>query len=287
VVVPYAVALAAAVPPCSVRLRRDLGQVLRAIMAHALLHREHRDFDDRGRIVANLDHDYAVVRDLMHDLLQETAEVKIKETTLETIAAVNEVTIDMAPDDGATRQAVARALKIDRSSAHRRLRVAQDDGYVVNLEVRKGRAARYRTTDQKVEAETMLPTPEALANTLPANPLETTAHLHTLPKDSDIPASYGVHDGVHTPSETVHRATAVQPLCNPDCTPQSLENTKKSEGVCRVAQGSEGMGEKKRCQSSTTWKTPSPLPSSATEISRNARQSRRSTGSSTPRCPSS
>ena len=153
----------ATVPPRAVRLRRDVGQVLRAIKVHALLHRQHRNLDERGRIVANVDHDYAVVRDLMHGLLQETSEAKIKETTLETITAVTQATVGMGSEDGATCQVVARILKLDKSAALRRLRVAQDDGFVVNLETRKGRPGRYRTTDQKVEAETMLPTPEALA----------------------------------------------------------------------------------------------------------------------------
>jgi hypothetical protein len=243
VVVPYAVALAAAVPPRSVRLRRDLGQVLRAIMAHALLHRDHRDRDERGRIVANLDHDYAVVRDLMHGLLQETSEVKIKETTLETITAVNEVTIDMSPEDGATCQAVARVLKLDRSAAHRRLRVAQDDGYVVNLETRRGRAGRYRTTDQKVESETMLPSPETLGPSHLNHP-ETAATLQPLPKDSNIQASYRLHGGLQPAQASSQPATAEQPGCNPDCNRQDAENTKEIEGGCRVAQDSEGMGGK-------------------------------------------
>ena len=42
VLVPFANALALEIPPASVRLRRDFGQILRAIKAHALLHRQHR-----------------------------------------------------------------------------------------------------------------------------------------------------------------------------------------------------------------------------------------------------
>ncbi len=240
VVVPFAVALAAAVPPRSVRLRRDLGQVLRAIMAHALLHRDHRDRDERGRIVANLD-DYAVVRDLMHGLLQETSEVKIKETTVETITAVTQATVGMGSEDGATGQAVAKVLKLDRSAALRRLRVAQDDGFVVNLETRRGRAGRYRTTDQKVEAETMLPTPETLTSSHLNHP-ETAATLQPQSKDSNIQASYGLHDGLQPVPASSQPATVEQPGCNPDCNRQNVENTKENEGGCRVAQDSEGMG---------------------------------------------
>ncbi len=35
-------------------------------------------------------------------------------------------------------------------------------------------------------------------------------------------------------------ATAEQPDCNPDCNRQDAENTKESEGGCKVAQDSEG-----------------------------------------------
>jgi len=36
--VPFWEALAEAIPPASVRLRRDIGQVIRCVKAHALLH---------------------------------------------------------------------------------------------------------------------------------------------------------------------------------------------------------------------------------------------------------
>ena len=49
VVVPFADVLSDLIPAASVRLRRDFGQMLRAVKAHALLHRQHRDRDERGR----------------------------------------------------------------------------------------------------------------------------------------------------------------------------------------------------------------------------------------------
>ena len=42
VVVPFAEVMTDLIPPAAVRLRRDVGQVIRAIKAHALLHREQR-----------------------------------------------------------------------------------------------------------------------------------------------------------------------------------------------------------------------------------------------------
>src|SRR5262249_54895847 len=50
--VPFAQSLAELIPPVAVRLRRDFGQVLSLVKAHTLLHRELRDRDERGRILA-------------------------------------------------------------------------------------------------------------------------------------------------------------------------------------------------------------------------------------------
>ena len=172
VVVPYAIPLAAAIPPRAVRLRRDLGQVIRAIKAHALLHREHRERDEYGAIVADIDHDYAVVRDLMHDLLAEASEVKIKDTIIEAIEVVSKLTTNLAPDDGTTAKAVGQLLKLDKSTASRRLRNAEDGGFIINLETRKGRPGRYRTTNESIDVEQMLPTPEALKNSSFMDPLQ-------------------------------------------------------------------------------------------------------------------
>ena len=90
----------------------------------------------------------------------------------------------------------------------------------------------------------MLPTPEALANTPPASPLETTATLQPQPKDSDILASYRLHDGLQPVPASSQPATAVQRDCNPSCNRQDSENTNENEGGCRVAQDSEGMSRK-------------------------------------------
>ena len=53
VYIPFAPELAKLIPPKAVRVRRDFAQVLAAIKAHALLHREHRA-RDRGEIVATI-----------------------------------------------------------------------------------------------------------------------------------------------------------------------------------------------------------------------------------------
>ena len=49
-----------------------------------------------------------------------------------------------------------------------------------------------------------------------------------------------MHGGLQTVPADSQPATAVQPVCNPDCNRQDPENIKESDGVCRVAQDSEG-----------------------------------------------
>jgi hypothetical protein len=162
VVVPFAKDLARFTPPRAVRLRRDFGQVLRAIKAHALLHRNHRERDDRGHIVADIDHDYRAVRGLMEGLLAEISGVKMSDTVAETIEAVRVLTKDLPEDQGVTAVAVGRHLKLDKSAAGRRLSKAVGDGLVVNLESRKYQAGRFRLTGETIETSSMMPAPEAL-----------------------------------------------------------------------------------------------------------------------------
>jgi hypothetical protein len=77
VVVPFAAEMVALIPPVAARLRRDVGQVIRAIKAHALLHREQRGRDDAGQIVADIEQDYTTVRELLNSILAEGSGVAV------------------------------------------------------------------------------------------------------------------------------------------------------------------------------------------------------------------
>jgi hypothetical protein len=138
VVVPFAEQLIELIPPAAVRLRRDVGQVIRAIKAHALLHREQRDRDDAGQIVADIEQDYETVGHLLEPILAEGSGVAVNPAMTETVAAVNEATANLIETEGASAQDIARILKLDKSAAWRRLSAARLEGLVVNLEMRKG-----------------------------------------------------------------------------------------------------------------------------------------------------
>jgi hypothetical protein len=160
VTIPYAKTLAKQVPPLAVRLRRDFGAVLSLIRSHALLHRASRQRDQRGRIVADLE-DYAVVRELVADLISEGVEASVPVVVRETVVVVDRLNEDA--DGPVTGAQVGRELKLDKSATDRRLKMAEDAGYIKNLEEHKGRPARWVLGDPMPEDEEILPTPEKLA----------------------------------------------------------------------------------------------------------------------------
>jgi hypothetical protein len=158
VAVPFARSLAELIPPVAVRLRRDFGALLSLVRAHALLHRATRERDAQGRIVATVD-DYATVRGLVANTIAAGVEATVSPTVRETVETV----AGLVADEGIQARAVAQHLKIDKSNATRRLKVAADDGYLVNLEDRRGKPARWVLGDPLPADVPLLPTPADLA----------------------------------------------------------------------------------------------------------------------------
>jgi hypothetical protein len=142
-----------------VRLRRDFGAVLNLICAHAVLHQASRPRDSKGRIIGTRG-DYAAVYDLVIDIIAQGVQATVSATIRETVAAVKE--LDDATDLGIKVTAIAGVLGIDKSSALRRVRVAIEDGYLTNLEERKGRPARITLGDPLPVERAVLPHPDAL-----------------------------------------------------------------------------------------------------------------------------
>lgn len=156
VVIPFGEALALAIPPRAVRLRRDFAQILTLISAHALLHQASRQRDDHGRVVAIVE-DYAAVRALVVDLVAEGIEVGVPVRVRETVEAVralrgHEVTVT----------AVAAKLGLDKSSASRRVSECVERGLLRNLEPRRGMPTRLALGDALPSQISVLPTTEDL-----------------------------------------------------------------------------------------------------------------------------
>lgn len=168
VVIPFAAPLAELVPDTAVRLRRDFGLVLNLISAHAVLHQASRPRDADGRVVAIL-RDYAAVRELVADRLSEGVEATVPATVRETVGTVATlIALQHAEEEEdvatVTVSTIAKALKVDKSSASRRVKVAVDLEYLRNLETRRGRPARIGTGDPMPEDGKVLPTVEELAD---------------------------------------------------------------------------------------------------------------------------
>ena len=129
-----------------------------------------------GQIVADIERDYSAIRDLMNPILAEGSGVKVKKAMLETIKAVEQATAGLNDEaEGASAQEIAKALRLDKSAAWRRLSAARNDGFVVNLEQRRGMPGKYRSVRTKIEPEIdILPSPEQLTQThlsqTPQNP---------------------------------------------------------------------------------------------------------------------
>jgi hypothetical protein len=158
---PFATALAAAIPPVAVRLRRDFATLLALIRAHAVLHQVNRAKTSDGRIVATLA-DYAAVRRLVVDLLDVAVSQTVAATTRQTVDAVEA----LAPTHpaGVSLAALAKSLKLDKSTVQRRVSVAVADGYLVNQETAKGKPARLVVGDPLPDQVPLLPEPAALVD---------------------------------------------------------------------------------------------------------------------------
>ena len=161
VTVPFARPLAKLIPPVAVRLRRDFKLLLTLIRAHALLHRETRARDSHGRIVATAA-DYAAIRGLVAKLFAEGIEATVPPTVRETVTAVG------ASVGGGVGEislsALARNLKLDKNSAHHRVRKAIERGYLVNREDKRGMPAKIALADPLPDEIEILPTVEALGD---------------------------------------------------------------------------------------------------------------------------
>jgi hypothetical protein len=182
VTIPFAPEIAGLASPKAVRLRRDFTKILELICAHCILHQFNREIDSRGKLIATLA-DYAAVYDLVSDILNENVKASVSEPIRETVKAVQDLT--MTESTNIVR--VAQRLNIDKSSALRRVRVAIEDGYLVNLEDKKGKPAKLILGEALPEEEGVLPSPEKLAEKINARAIPLCNPATAQPLFSDEP----------------------------------------------------------------------------------------------------
>lgn len=158
--IPFANEIVSRIPPAATRLRRDIGQLLALVRAHALLHRAGRNADTRGRVTATLD-DYAAVRDLVAGVISSGVEKTVK-------PEVREVVERVAARDGepVTQAQLAAELGLDKSAVSRRVRAALRAGYLENREEKRGRPHKLVIGDPLPEDQEILPTVDELREVL-------------------------------------------------------------------------------------------------------------------------
>jgi hypothetical protein len=162
--IPYAEDLAELVPPVAVRLRRDFKTLLVLIQTHAFLHHRSRGRDAEGRIVATLD-DYAVIRELVADLVAQGVEASVPPIVRETVVAVEalaEANNSALASDGVPFAALVSHLKLDKSTVSRRVKVALAREYLRNLQEKRGQPMLLSAGAPMPKDEDILPTVEAL-----------------------------------------------------------------------------------------------------------------------------
>jgi len=160
VVIPYAEALAKAIPPVAVRLRRDFGALLGLIKTHAILHQYQRDGDAEGRIMATVE-DYAVVHELVADLVSAGVEASVPPTVRETVEAVKK--LKKSWPTGVPQSAVRNHLRLDRGTVSRRINHAITLGYLVDEQEKKGQPAKLAVGEPMPDEVEVLPRPDALS----------------------------------------------------------------------------------------------------------------------------
>jgi hypothetical protein len=162
VTIPYAGRLADCSNPVATRVRRDFNQLLNLVRAHTILHQKNRERDAEGKIIATIE-DYAVVYDLVVDIITEGLGASVSDAVRATIAAVEGI-VDNEPVIGstATLSQVAAELEIDKSSASRRVKQAVQLGYLMNDELIKGKPMQLRIGEPLPEEVKVLPHPTEL-----------------------------------------------------------------------------------------------------------------------------
>jgi hypothetical protein len=186
VTIPFAECIARQIPPVAVRLRRDWNTIRALIETHAMMHQLNRNTDEAGRIIATIG-DYAVIRPLVDDLVSDGVGATVSKTVRETVGLVATMTektegFDPPDPDGVTVRKIADLLHIQRESAQRRLSTAASQGYILNLEDKRGRPGRYVIAAPLPGDVVVLPDPDQVCEgvcrcTRAADPRETETYI--------------------------------------------------------------------------------------------------------------
>ena len=108
-----------------------------------------------GKVIATIE-DYAVVRELVVDIVSEGVEATVPATVRELVEAV------AGSEEPLSIAQLANLLGLDKSATSRRWQNARARGYLKNLEEKRGKPARIVLGDPLPDDVEILPSPERL-----------------------------------------------------------------------------------------------------------------------------
>lgn len=161
--IPYAAALAELMPVENIKVQRDFPKVLSMIQACALVHKNSRDRNGGGEIVARKE-DYRIIFDLLSVPLSQGLEANVTPGVRAAVEGVSEIfkNDNRGMYEGISQSKLADYLKADRSSVLRNVHAAIKHGYLVNLSPGKGREAKLVLGERKLSSSEALPHPDIL-----------------------------------------------------------------------------------------------------------------------------
>jgi biotin operon repressor len=139
------------------RINRDFARLLSLIKAVAIVRSEQRELDRLQRVIATLD-DYATVYALVNKIY-ETSVTKVSDKVRGLVAAVEE--LKQRRTSPISQSEVARHLGVSRQAVNHVVRVAINQGWLVNAETKKGYPANLDLGEPLPES-LGLPKPEEL-----------------------------------------------------------------------------------------------------------------------------
>ena len=168
--VPYSKALARMIDPVAIRLRRDFPALLSLVRANALLHRETRPRDKKGRIVATFA-DYLEVKGLFDPLLSAMNEIAVPEGVREVVEAVKALTEDEEGGVSGTKVIASLNSRATASSEqppskatiYRNIDYAVKRGYLRDLNGGRGPKQLKPDTPLPKEGQSLLPEVDKLS----------------------------------------------------------------------------------------------------------------------------
>ena len=165
--IPYAEELGNLIDPKAPRIRRDFTKILNLIQAHAVIHQKTRKVRE-GVVIATI-RDYAVIYDLVADLVSVGVEASISRQVRETVRAIIKIgkKSSLYP---VSLTNLARVLKLNKSTTKRRVDQAIELGYLRNEEEKLGKPAKIVIGDPMPRDQKVIPLPEVFGS--PTGPLK-------------------------------------------------------------------------------------------------------------------